>query len=105
MRIEFYNVPVYPGDCNTAIFKLKSGDIITVDRNTTEFNDNEDGTYNMIWRETYLWGINDENIFCAPAYLNSDAAHIFKDVKLVSFNLHDECEDIDYDFSGVRFSI
>ena len=105
MRIEFYNVPVHPCNCNTAIFKLKSGDMITVDRDTTEFNDNKDGPYNMMWRETYLWGINGENIFYEPAYMDNDAVRVFEDAEFVSFDLDDECEDIDYDFSGVTFSV
>lgn len=105
MRIEFRNVLVHPSDCNTAIFKLKSGDTIAVDRDTTEYDENKNGTYNMIWRRTYLWGINDVNIFQYPAYLNDDAVHMFEDAEFVSFDLDDEGEDINYDFSGVEFSV
>lgn len=105
MRIEFYNVPVHPCDCNTAVFKMKSGDTIAVDRDAAEYDENEDGTYNMIWRRTYLCGINGENIFQCPAYLNDDAAHIFKDAEFISFDLDDEGEDIEYDFFDVKFSV
>ena len=48
MRIKFRNVPVNPCDCNTAIFKLKSGDTIAVDREATEYDKNKNGTYDMI---------------------------------------------------------
>nr|DAK26826.1 MAG TPA: hypothetical protein [Caudoviricetes sp.] len=104
MRIEFYNVPVHPSDCNTAIFKMKSGDTIAVDRDTTEHDKNADGTYNMRWRNIYLWAINDQRIFSEPAYLY-DARSFFEEVKFISFELDDECEDIDYDLSGVEFSV
>lgn len=105
MRIKFRNVPVNPCDCNTAIFKLKSGDTIAVDREATEYDKNKNGTYDMIQRRTYLWGINGVNIFQYPAYLNDDATHIFEDAEFVSFDLDDEGEDVNYDFSGVEFSV
>lgn len=107
MRIEFHNVPIHPMDCNTAVFKLKGGGEITVDRDVTEnLGKNMDGTYNMLWRNVYLWAINDHRVFSEPAYLyDVDAENLLKEAELIFFEVDDEAEDIEYDFSGVVCAI
>ena len=56
---------------NTAKFKLKSGSVITIDRDTTEYT-NEDGKLDMLWRGCYMWAIDDWNIFDDETYITDE---------------------------------
>lgn len=47
---------------NTLIFKLPNGTEITVDRDDTEY-DIQGLDLTMVWRNCYLWAINDCNVF------------------------------------------
>lgn len=46
---------------NDAIFHLKEGGTITIDREKTEYT-SENGKLHMIWKNVYLWAVNEWNI-------------------------------------------
>lgn len=88
---------------NTAVFQLKCGIRVTVDRDRTEWGI-EDGKLAMEWRECYLWEVNDIGVFDAPAYLNEYGAELFEGAKLVELNLEDDA-DSDYEVTDIEFFI
>ena len=68
MRLEIYGKTNHDYCMvNTAIFHLKDGGTITIDRDETEYDvcPIDGGEYNlsMLWRGCYLWAINSRS-FC-----------------------------------------
>lgn len=88
---------------NTAVFELKCGIRVTVDRDRTEWGIT-DGILEMDWSECYLWEVNDIGVFDTPAYLNEYGAELFEGAKLVALNLEDDA-DSDYEVTDIEFFI
>ena len=90
---------------NTADFILKNGTKITVDRNQTAVDDNEDGTFTMVWYDCYLWSINDCNLFYEGAKIED--THEFKSlIKGADLKINlDEDTDEDYKVTILAWSV
>ena len=56
---------------NTAKLTLPDGNVLTIDRDNTEYTI-EDGNIYMTWDYCYLWAVNDIDIFTVIAYLDGD---------------------------------
>lgn len=73
---------------NTAIFQLKNGEVITVDRDVTEYS--EPGTEpkeEMVWHGGYIWDSDNEK----QRYLNDDEASVFfKGSKFLGFEIEED---------------
>ena len=65
---------------NTAIFHLKNGGTITIDRQETEVG-YIDGKQESYWRGCYIWAINDENIFGENYFFEYSAEDLFRLLK------------------------
>ena len=48
---------------NTAIFHLKDGGELTIDRDSTEWSIDNDGNMEVIFKNIYFWAINDYHVF------------------------------------------
>lgn len=81
---------------NTAIFQLKDGGTITLDREETYYSSLKNGFLTMEWHDVYLWEINGINIFDEP-YQPADIYFIalIEDCEFVEFVLEDDA-DSDY---------
>lgn len=88
---------------NTAVFELKCGIRVTVDRDRTDAKI-ADGILDMEWSDCYLWEINDISIFNSPTHLNENTAKLFEGAKLITLNLEEDAEN-DYEISDVSFCI
>ena len=88
---------------NSATFKSTSGKVLIIDRDTTEY-DNEEGNLEMIWRDCYIWAI-DDNYEEEPLYLNYEEFHSLLDgAELISLNLEDDADD-DYEVFEISWYI
>lgn len=87
---------------NTAVFHLKTGGTITIDRNTTEY-DIEDGKLSMTWRDIYIWEINGENVCNEPIYPSENLIRLLEGAK-VELILEDDA-DHDYEVESVKWTI
>ena len=58
MTIEFKNLPIRPDKLNVALFKMKDGSLISVNRKKESWYTEEDGSYTGRWGGVYLWGVN-----------------------------------------------
>lgn len=88
---------------NTAVFELKCGVRVTVDRDRTEWKITG-GILKMDWRECYLWEVNDIGVFDTPAYLNEYGMELFEGARLVGLNLEADA-DSDYEVTDISFCI
>ena len=86
-----------------AIFHLKNGGTLTIDRCSTEYTiEGEELT--MEWHESYLWAINDITIFDNPtAFVNFDIASLLED-GWVHFTLEEDADE-DYKVWDVHYAI
>lgn len=105
MRIEF--VGTTNKDyvmINIAKFKLKSGSVITIDRDTTEYTI-ENGKLDMLWRGCYMWAIDNWNIFDDETYI-TDADEFAKlvDGAELELELEDDADE-DYEVKIERWNI
>lgn len=88
---------------NTAIFHLKQGGTITVDRGRTEYSITN-GILSMEWISCYIWAINGEKVFSEEVSVLSDNfAHLLEDA-WVKFELEDDADD-DYSVTDIVWSI
>lgn len=78
---------------NTAKFRLKTGSVITIDRDETEFTI-EDGKIDMVWRGVYLRAVDDFNIVDSDAYIKDaeEFAKLVIDGKL-ELELEDDADE------------
>lgn len=96
---------------NTLKINLLNGTVITIDRKETEFSSEEsDGTRSMIWRNCYLWAINEQNIFGVEGYSIVDEYSLKEFLGLIknstlTFELEDDVPDEDYKVEIVDFCI
>lgn len=56
---------------NTAKLTLPDGNVLTIDRDTTEYSI-ENGDLYTNWDYCYLWAVNDIDLFINKAYLDED---------------------------------
>ena len=107
MRISFTCTTNKPYTrINTAVFTLKNGTTVTVDRDESDFlNEPSEEAGNpreltMDWVGCYIWAINDCNIFGSNGFhlYDVDAIEEFKSLvqdAAVSFELEDDAPDDD----------
>ncbi len=91
---------------NTAKIKLKSGSVLTVDRDRTEYIMNN-GVLYMKWYDCYLWAIDDRNIFNNNAnlsYLSGSEFSKLLNGALISFELEDDA-DKDYEVEIISWEV
>jgi hypothetical protein len=107
MTIEFTNLPIRPDKLNVALFKMKDGSLISVNRKKESWYTEKDGSYTGRWGEVYLWGVNNfhsseqDPIFVSDDGLNS----LMNNSTSVDFSLADKSPAVNkMDFSGVTFS-
>ena len=89
---------------NTAKFILPTGSTITIDRDETEWdiNNNE---LSMVWRRCYVWAIDGNNIFTEGAYI-TDGAN-FEDLvsnARIMLEVEEDADD-DYEVDVVEWRI
>ena len=103
MKLEFAAKTNKPyAMINAAVFRLKTGGTITVDRDTTEY-DIEDGKLSMTWRNIYIWEINGENICDEPIYPSENLIPLLEGAK-VELILEDDA-DCNYEVKNVKWTI
>lgn len=95
---------------NTLKVRLKSGTILTLDRNETSFSyDYASGKYSMDWYKVYIWAIDDLSIFGDQGFhFTQDSLEDLQ--KLIKesecwFELEDDVPDIDYAVSIEHINI
>lgn len=89
---------------NTAIFALKDGGTVTIDRGCTEYTI-KDGRFRMMWGDCYLWRFNDVNIFNTPYYPDKEAfVKLLKGATLLKLEAEDDADE-DYEITDVQWSI
>ena len=105
--IKFTNVPIQPDWLNAAIFKAKDGSVVFIDREHTEWAEEKDGSYTMLWKNVCLWGTG--SIY-GPICLSEDRVkELLRNSVDVDFDVQEEdFEDHisifeTIDFSGVTF--
>lgn len=89
---------------NEAIFHLKTGGTLTLDRESTEYTI-EDGNLSMEWFNIYLWAINDIAIFInePTAFVNESIANLLEG-SWVELILEDDADE-DYAIWNVEYRI
>ena len=87
---------------NKAIFRMKDGGTIAIDRKLTPYHlkDRGDGTYDyeMEWVDIYPWNINEYNLFSGEYvddYVEQELAKLLSNSVLIALELEDET-DSDY---------
>lgn len=88
---------------NYAKFRLPSGSIVTVDRQETDYNMDED-TLSMEWCDCYLWEIDDINIFDKEYPLGEDAVSLFSQAGLLELSIEDDAP-ADWKVNVVSWSV
>lgn len=80
---------------NTLTFRLDNGKEVTIDREYTGYDIDEEGNLGMTWKGCYFWDDehNDPN---NPAYLTEEDEEELADAELVSVNIEDDADD-DYE--------
>lgn len=74
---------------NMASFKLSNGETIYIDRDTTEFSCDRDGSFSMIWRNCYIW-----NSSLGAIYLDPEKdLELIKGSKLICMEVEDEAPE------------
>ena len=96
---------------NTAIFHLKDGGELTIDRDETEWSINEDGTMSMLFNGIYFWALNDCDIFTDekgygyyPSNENIDDVKRLLSAAIVEFELEDDA-DADYEVECIDYIV
>lgn len=90
---------------NTATFLLRNGSTVTVDRDQTLYDyDEETGNLSMTWEDVYLWEVNGFAVFDNPAYVNEDFTGLMKGCTFLSFDIEDDV-DSDYEVTLVSCSL
>lgn len=109
MNIEFTNVPIRPDWLNTALIKTKNNSIVAIDRERTEWVEEKDGSYTMLWKNVYLW---ETSSIYGPIYLSENRVkELLRNSVDIDFDVQEEYfEDHigineTIDFSGVTFSV
>lgn len=88
---------------NTATFKLAGGGSIVIDRDSTEFTI-EDGKIDMLWRNCYIWCINDVCLE-EPYYPDNNAfIELMNGAELVELYLEDEADE-DYEITDIIWGV
>lgn len=88
---------------NTATFKLSDGRTIIIDRDITEYT-NEDGNLEMLWRGCYIWAINDDYLD-EPLYLEyEEFVKLMEGAELVELYLEDDADE-DYTVTDVTWCV
>ena len=85
---------------NTAIFHLKDGGTITIDRDET-FYTLENNVLDMTWHNVYIWEINGYNVFETLAYPTEDLVDLL-DGAWVELVLEDDA-DTDYTVTDITW--
>ena len=96
---------------NTLLLTLKSGAVLTIDRDETLYDIDEKGNLSMTWEGCYLWALDGFNIFSSEYYCGVRPADFEKNefIKLTegagaSFELEDDADE-DYEVELVSYSI
>lgn len=87
---------------NAAIFQTKDGELVTIDRDTTEYTIDDDGTLHMTWRNCYVWD-SDKEIAVYPD--SKTIIDVLVHGRLVSLELEDDAPDEDYEVSNIIYNI
>ena len=107
MTIEFKNLPIRPDKLSVALFKMKDGSLISVNRKKESWYTEKDGSYTGRWGEVYLWGVNNfHSSEQDPIYISDDGLKsLVRNSAGVDFSLADKHQAVNkMDFSGVTFS-
>ena len=72
---------------NTIVFRLKTGEEVTVDRDYTGYNIDEDGNLGMTWKGCYFW---DGNI---AKYLTEKDEKELTEAELVGVDIEDDADE------------
>lgn len=90
---------------NTAKFTLPNGDVLTIDRNSTEYSIDENGNLEMEWDDCYLWAINGCHIFDGEAYIDNifELSELLEN-SMLEFELEDDADE-DYEVTEVEWSL
>lgn len=106
MRLEIYGKTNH-NYCliNTAIFHLKDGGTLTLDRKETEFSV-EDGRLSMLWKGVYIWVLNGEN-FALAGEIEPDTKALVKLLTgaRIELELEDDIPDEDYRVTDVEWFV
>jgi len=84
---------------NTITFRLKNGKEVTIDREYTGYDIDEDGNFGMTWRGCYFWDDkhDDPN---NPAYLTEEDIRELAEAELVEVYLDEDIDEEDEDADG-----
>lgn len=107
MTIEFKNLPVRPDKLGAALFRMKDGSLISVNRKKESWCTEEDGSYTGRWGGVYLWGVNNfHSSEHDPIFITDDGLKsLVYNSASVDFSLSDKSRAVNkMDFSGVTFS-
>ncbi len=104
MRLEIY-AKTNHDYCyiNTAVFHLKNGGTLTLDRKETEYSV-EDGRLTMLWRGVYIWAFNGEN-FALSGEVEPDTEALVNLLTgaRIEIELEDDTPDSDYQITDVEW--
>ena len=90
---------------NTAIFHLKNGGTITIDREETEYRIT-DGDLSMLWKGLYVWAFNSVSIGSGDGriYPHTSLIRLLEGATL-ELSLEDDAPDADYEVTNIRWCI
>ena len=77
---------------NTLTFRLNNGKEVTIDREYTGYDIDEEGNIGMTWKSCYFWDEehDDPN---NPAYLTEDDEEELSASELIAINVEDDADD------------
>lgn len=93
MRIYFSGKLTMPEEglmFNCLVLKHENGTTVRIDRDTTWYNIEEDGSFTMEWHSCYLWEINGDNV---ELYLTDDDTEYLKEYDFVELEVEDDAPD------------
>lgn len=91
-------------EINTAIFTLKNGTTITIDRKSTSYYVSKDGIMKMAWNDVYVWAVNRLHIFNeVDTNLSKNNMKKLLDEATVSFET--ESESTIFQIKNIQFEI
>ena len=81
---------------NTMTFRLENGKEVTIDRQYTGYDIDEDGNLGMTWRGCYFWDDNHSDDYNNPDYLTEDDVNDIIAAELIAVDIEDDA-DPDYE--------
>lgn len=75
---------------NTMTFRLKNGKEVTIDRDYTGYEIDNDGNLGMTWQGCYFWDDNHSDDPNNPDYLTEDELEELVDAELIEVNIEDD---------------